>query len=57
MLARTAGGYRLNLDPGQVDTHVFAERVAAAARASRAGDLEEAVRELDEALPSGAAAR
>lgn len=50
-------GYRLNLDPGRIDTHVFAGRVDAAARAAKGGDLDEAVRELDEALPSGAAGR
>ncbi|WP_146178269.1 AfsR/SARP family transcriptional regulator [Nonomuraea fuscirosea] len=51
VLARTAGGYRLNLDPGRIDTHVFAGRADAAARAAKAGDLDEAVRGLDEALP------
>ncbi|WP_344482959.1 AfsR/SARP family transcriptional regulator [Nonomuraea monospora] len=50
MVSRSSGGYLLRLDPLQVDAHVFTARLDAAARDRKAGDLDGALRETDEAL-------
>nr|SBO94340.1 transcriptional regulator, SARP family [Nonomuraea gerenzanensis] len=50
IVARTAGGYRLDLDPRRIDAHAFAERVDAAGQAKKADDVEQALHDLDEAL-------
>ncbi|MGR6921803.1 AfsR/SARP family transcriptional regulator [[Actinomadura] parvosata] len=50
MVARATGGYLLRLDPFQIDAHVFAERLDAAARAAKAGDAAGGLRLVDDAL-------
>ncbi|MEU0571355.1 BTAD domain-containing putative transcriptional regulator [Nonomuraea sp. NPDC005983] len=50
LLIGTAGGYRLQVDPGQVDSRVFAERLDAAGEARRVGDHVAALRRLHQAL-------
>ncbi|AQZ65037.1 hypothetical protein BKM31_29510 [[Actinomadura] parvosata subsp. kistnae] len=50
MVSRSSGGYLLRLDPSQVDAHVFAARLDAAAQGGRSGDLDGALRDLGEAL-------
>ncbi|MER6945456.1 BTAD domain-containing putative transcriptional regulator [Nonomuraea sp. NPDC000554] len=50
LLIGAAGGYRLQVDPGQVDSRVFAERLDAAGEAGRVGDHVAALRHLHQAL-------
>ncbi|MGW3343885.1 BTAD domain-containing putative transcriptional regulator [Nonomuraea rubra] len=49
-VSRASGGYLLQLDPLQVDAHLFAARLDAAAQAKKTGDLAGALRAIDEGL-------
>jgi DNA-binding SARP family transcriptional activator len=50
MIVTVPGGYRLHIDPEQVDVGIFGRLVAAARRATEAGDLDKAGGELAAAL-------
>ncbi|MFB9624467.1 AfsR/SARP family transcriptional regulator [Nonomuraea helvata] len=50
LLIGTAGGYRLDIDPSLVDSHVFAACLDAARQAKLDGDLDNALGELQQAL-------